>query len=88
MIDLIDNTPFKQRHRRIPPGMVDEIRNHLEQLLSAGIIRKSKSPYSSNVVLVRKKNGSLRMCVDYRQLNNFSVKDAYALPRIEEVFDV
>lgn len=87
-IDLIDPIPFKQRHRRIAPAMIEEVRKHLQQLLAAKIIRKSKSPWSSNVVLVRKKNGKLRMCVDYRMLNNKSVKDAYALPRIEEVFDV
>lgn len=54
-IDLLDDTPFKQRHRRIPPMMIDEIRNHLEQLLSVGIIRKSRSPWCSKVVLVRKR---------------------------------
>ena len=47
--------PFKQRHRRIPPMMIEGVRQHLEQLLSAGIIRKSKSPWASNIVLVRKK---------------------------------
>lgn len=84
----MDEIPFKQRHRRIPQGMVDEVREHLEQLLSCGIIRKSRSPWASNTALVRKKNGSLRMCVVYRMLNKRSVKDAYALPRIEEVFHV
>ena len=68
--------------------MVEEVRQHLEQLLSAGMIRKSKSPWASNIVLVSKKNGSLGMCVDYRCLKNRTVKDAYALPRTEEVFDV
>lgn len=87
-IDLIDDTPFKQRHRRIPPSMIDEVRRHIEELLSSGIIRKSKSPYASNVVLVRKKNGKLRMCVDYRMLNKKTVKDSYALPRTEEIFDI
>lgn len=87
-IDLSDDTPFKQRHRRIPPSMVDEVRKHIEELLSSGIIRKSKSPWASNVVLVRKKNGKLRMCVDYRMLNKKTIKDSYALPRIEEVFDI
>lgn len=86
-IDLVDDIPFKIRHRRIPPNMIDEVRQHLEQLLSCGIIRPSKSPYASPVVLVRKKNGKLRMCVDYRTLNNKTVKDSYALPRIEEVLD-
>ena len=79
-IDLTDNTPFKQRHRRIPPSMLDEVRSHLQQLLSAGIIQRSHSPWSSNVVLVRKKDGKLRMCVDYRQLNHRTIKDSYALP--------
>lgn len=67
--------------------MIDEVRNHIEQLLAAGIIRPSKSPFTSNVVLVRKKNGKLRLCVDYRQLNGITVKDSYALPRMEEIFD-
>jgi hypothetical protein len=80
-IDPIDERPFKQRHKRIPPGMVDEVRQHIEQFLACGLIRKSKSLYASNV-LVRKKNGKLRLCVDYGMLNNKSVKDAYALPRI------
>ena len=68
-IDLVDDTPFKQKHRHIPPAMIDEVRKHLEELLSSGVIRKSKSPWASNVVLVRKKNGKLRLCVDYRMLN-------------------
>ena len=81
-IELSNPTPFKQRHRRIPPGMVEEVRKHIEQLLSCGVIRKSKSPFASNIVLVRKKSGKLRMCVDYRMLNNRTIKDAYALPRV------
>ena len=86
-IDMIDPTPFKQKHRRIPPHMIEEVRTHLEQLHATGIIRPSKSPYASPVVLVRKKSGKLRLCVDYRKLNERSVKDSYALPRIEEVLD-
>ena len=86
-IDLVDETPFKQRHRRIPPAMYDEVREHLRQLQEVGIIRRSSSPFASPVVLVRKKNGALRFCVDYRMLNNRMVKDLYALPRIEELMD-
>ena len=67
--------------------MIEEVRQHIEGLLAAGVIRPSKSPYSSNVVLVRKKNGKLRLCVDYRQLNDITVKDSFALPRLEEIFD-
>jgi hypothetical protein len=69
-IDLNDDRPFKQRYRRIPPAMFDEIKEHIKQLLTAGTIKPSHSPWTSNVVLVKKKNGKLRMCIDYRQLNN------------------
>ena len=86
-IELTDETPFKQRFRRIPPSMLDEVRQHIEQQLAAGIIRRSHSPFSSNVVLVRKKNGQLRICIDYRNLNSRTKKDNYALPRIEEILD-
>ncbi|XP_062585806.1 uncharacterized protein LOC134247460 [Saccostrea cucullata] len=87
-INLSDESPFKQRYRRIPLSMIDEVRTHIEQLLSAGIIRKSKSPFASNVVLVKKKDGSIRMCVDYRMLNKRTIKDSYALPRIEDILDI
>lgn len=86
-IDLTDERPFKQRYRRIPPAMYDEVKSHLRQLMSNGIIRPSHSPYASNVVLVKKKDGSLRLCVDYRQLNNITKKDSYAIPRIEELLE-
>ncbi len=86
-INLTDEIPFKHRHRRIPPGMFEEVRDHLKQLAAAGIIRRSHSPWSSGVVLARKKDGKLRMCVDYRALNSRTIKDSYALPRIDEVLD-
>ena len=68
--------------------MIDEVCKHIEELLSSGIIRKSKSPWASNVVLVRKKNGKLRLCADNHMQNKRTVKDSYALPRTEEIFDV
>ncbi|MCG7878257.1 MAG: hypothetical protein N0C90_18280, partial [Candidatus Thiodiazotropha endolucinida] len=77
MINLTDDKPFKQRHRRIPLAMIDEVRSHLEQLAASGIIRPSHSPWASNVVLVRKQDGNLRMCVDYRQLNKRTIRDSY-----------
>lgn len=83
-IDLIgeNERPFKQRYRRIPTAMYDEERSYLRQLLNNGIIRPSHSPYASNVVLVKKKDGSLRLCIDYRQINVKTKKDSYALPKI------
>jgi transposase InsO family protein len=86
-IELLDETPFKQRYRRIPPAMIDEVRQHLQQLYDAGIIRPSHSPFASNLVLARKKDNSLRLCIDYRQLNQRTKLDSYALPRITEIFD-
>jgi transposase InsO family protein len=86
-INLTNEIPFKQRHRRIPPSMYSEVKDHLQQLLDAGIIRPSHSPWASNMVLVRKKDNSLRICVDYRQMNERTIRDAYYLPRIDEMLD-
>ena len=60
-IELDDSTPFKQKSRPIPPGAYTELKDHLADLLSSGVIRESKSPFASNLVLVRKKDGSLRL---------------------------
>lgn len=86
-IKLTDNTPFKEPYRRIPPAIFEEVRQHLKEMLDAGAIRPSESPYSSNVVLVRKKDGSLRFCIDFRKLNSRTIRDAYTLPRIDETID-
>ncbi|KAK3720968.1 hypothetical protein QZH41_006537 [Actinostola sp. cb2023] len=86
-IKLNDNIPFKQRHRRIPPAQYEEVRQHLKDMLECGVIRKSHSPWSSPVVLVRKRDGSLRFCIDFRKLNARTVKDAYSLPRIDEALE-
>ena len=76
-----------QPYRRVPWTQMEELRQHIRQLLSNDNLRPSTSPYSSPVVLVRKKSGELRMCVDYRGLNAKTIKDAYPLPRIEESLD-
>ena len=86
-IHLKDVTPFKDPYRRIPLALFEEVREHLKEMLDAGAIRESQSPFSSNVVLVRKKDNSLRFCIDFRKLNSSTVKDAYSLPRIEETID-
>ena len=67
--------------------MYEEVREHLKQLAACGVIRPSHSPWSSPVVLARRRDGKLRMCIDYRALNNRTIKDSYALPRIDEVLD-
>ncbi|MES9884250.1 MAG: reverse transcriptase family protein, partial [Sedimenticola sp.] len=83
-IHLEDDKPFKEPYRRVPPGLIQEVREHVKEMLDVGAIRESSSPFSSNVVIVRKKDGSIRFCIDYRKLNSRTTKDAYALPRIEE----
>ncbi len=86
-IPLLDETPVRQPYRRIPPSQYEVVRAHIKQLLDSQIIRESSSPYSSPIVLVQKKDGGLRMCVDYRQLNSKTRKDAFPLPRIEKSLD-
>lgn len=85
-IKLHDNTPFKHRARPIHPDDFEAVRRHLEELLEAGIIRESESSFSSPIVVVKKKNGDVRLCIDYRKLNTQTIKDAYALPNLEEAF--
>ena len=86
-IELKNYTPIKDRYRRIPPHQYEEVRKHLKEMLDIGAIRCSNSPWASPVVLVRKKDGSLRFCIDLRKLNARTVKDAYNLPRIEDTLD-
>ena len=86
-IKLNDYTPFKERYRRISPHQYEEVKKHLKEMLEIGVIRKSNSLWASAVVLVRKKDGSLRFCIDLRNLNSCTIKDAYSLPRIDETLD-
>ena len=72
-IKLSDDAPFKMRHRRVPPGQYEEVRQHLKEMLDCGVIRESHSPWSSPVVFVRKKDGSLRFCIDFRKLNSRTI---------------
>ena len=86
-IKLSDPKPFKDRYQRIPPQQFEEVRVHLQDMLKVGAICKSTSPWASPVVLVRKKDGSLRFCINLRKLNSRTIKDAHSLPRIEESLD-
>uniref|UniRef100_A0A671UWP7 ribonuclease H n=1 Tax=Sparus aurata TaxID=8175 RepID=A0A671UWP7_SPAAU len=86
-IPMADEILVRQRYRRIPPSEYEVVKEHINQLLPSQVIQESSSPYASPIVLARKKDGSLRMCVDYRQLNSKTRKDAFPLPRIEESLD-
>lgn len=83
-----DDRPIKVPHRRVPPQQWPEVREYIQKSLDRGIIRESSSPYAAPIVLVKKKDGKLRICVDYRRLNAKTHKDAYPLPRIDEALDV
>ena len=86
-IHLSDDTPFKDRYGKIPVPMMTEVREEVDRMRATGVIRPSQSPWNNPVQLVRKKDGSLRFCVDFRKLNAKTRKDAYPLPRINEALE-
>ena len=86
-IELTQTEPLSQTYRRIPPNQYEEVKKHIKKLLDNGVIVESCSPYSAPIVLARKKDGTLRMCVDYRRLNAITKRDAFPLPRISEFLD-
>lgn len=73
--------------RRVPAHLQEEVDRQIDSMLENDIIQPSTSPWSSGIVLVRKRDGSRRFCIDYRRLNDVTVKDAYPLPRIDESLD-
>jgi hypothetical protein len=86
-IDTGDSLPIRQPPRRPPTALQPVIEKEVQAMLEAGVIEPGQSPWSSPVVLVRKKDGSIRFCVDYRRLNAVTRFDAYPLPRIDETFE-
>jgi len=87
-IELIAGSkPIKQKAYRISQIQLEALKIELKKLIDKGLIVPSHSPWSSPIVLVPKKNGRWRLCIDYRLLNNITKKDAYAIPIIQEIFD-
>ena len=86
-IHLRDDIPVQKRYNSIPKPLYEEVKTHLQDMINCGWIRDSKSPYSSPVVCVRKKDGSLRLCVDYRQLNSKTEDDRQPIPRIQDILN-
>lgn len=72
---------------RYPTSQKDEIEKQVQEMLTSGVMRPSVSPYSSPIFMVKKKEGSWRMCIDYRELSKYTVKDKFPIPVIEELFD-
>ena len=83
-IPTTTDKPVYLPHRQIPVQLQSEVRKCLDNWLKQGIIHPSKSPYASQVVIVRKKTSEIPLCVDFRKLNAISIRDSFPLPRIEE----
>ncbi|MFS7889245.1 putative nucleotidyltransferase, Ribonuclease H [Helianthus anomalus] len=87
-IDLIPGAnPVAKAPYRLAPSEMRELSSQLQELLEKGFIRLSTSPWGAPVLFVKKKDGSFRMCIDYRELNKLTIKNRYPLPRIDELFD-
>nr|GEX22286.1 putative reverse transcriptase domain-containing protein [Tanacetum cinerariifolium] len=87
-IDLIPRTtPVARAPYRLAPLEMQEPSNQLQDLIDRGFIRPSTSPWGAPVLFVKKKDGSFRMCIDYRELNKLTIKNRYPLPRIDDLFD-
>ena len=79
-IELTDDTPVAKNYVGVPRPLIGEFKEYVEDLLNRHFIQKSRSPYSSPCVVVRKKDGTMRLCIDYRQLNNKTVADRHPIP--------
>ncbi|KAJ9539086.1 hypothetical protein OSB04_031819 [Centaurea solstitialis] len=83
----IGATPIAKTPYRLAPAEMKEMRNQLKELLDKGFIQPSTSPWGAPVLFVKKKDGSFRMCIDYRELNKVTIKKKYPLPCIDDLFD-
>jgi hypothetical protein len=86
-ISMYDSSPVRQTYRSIPNALYSKVKDYIQDLLSKGFIRKSQPAFASPLVCVRKKDGSLRLCVDYRKVNQKSVADSRPLPKIQDARD-
>ena len=86
-INLEDKIPVQKNYVAVPRPLYPEVKSYIEDLLNRNFIWKSKSPYSSPVVCVRKKDQSLRLCVDFRALNQKTIPDRHPIPRIQETLE-
>ena len=88
LTELLPSTgPILKRPYRMPTNDLEEIKKQIKELLEKGYIQQSSSPWGAPVLLVEKKDGSLRMVVDYRALNEVTIKNKYPLPMMNDLFD-
>ncbi|GBN71776.1 Retrovirus-related Pol polyprotein from transposon 297, partial [Araneus ventricosus] len=86
-INTGNHPPIKQYPRRLPLAKKEEAERLVKEMVDNGIIEESSGPWASPIVLVKKKDRSTRFCVDYRKLNEITIKDSYPLPRIDDTLD-
>ena len=86
-IQITNSEPFKEHFRQIPPPLLEDVHVLLQHMLDVGAICLSQSPWCNAVVLVRKKDGMLCFCVNFRRLNRHTKKDSYLLPQIQEALE-
>ncbi|XP_076949456.1 uncharacterized protein LOC143622099 [Bidens hawaiensis] len=87
-IDLVPGAkPVAKSPYRLAPNEMKELMSQLQDLLDKGFIRPSVSPWGAPILFVKKKDGSMRICIDYRELNKLTIKNRYHLPRIDDLFD-
>ena len=86
-INLTTYEPVQKNYVSVPRPLYPEVKQYIEDLLNKQFIKESRSAYSSPVVCIRKKDGTLRLCVDYRELNRRTVPDRHPIPRVQETLD-
>ena len=83
-----NEVPFRQRPRRLPLAQQEALREQVEDLKGRGLIKDSNSPWASNVIFVKKKDGTWRLCIDHRGVNaKTRIRDPFLLPRIDDTLD-
>ena len=87
-IDTGDAAPIKQAPRRLPIHRRKEVEHLINEMQEQGVIQPSQSPWAFPIMLVQKKDGSIRFCVDYRKINKITRKDSYPLPRVDDLLDL
>ena len=87
MILYLGQLRFQKPPYRLGPAELKELKTQLQELLDKGFIRPSHSPWGAPVLFVKKKDGTLRLCIDYCELNKVTIKNRYPLPRIDDLFD-
>ena len=79
--------PISRAPYRMAPAEMRELQIQIDELLSQGFIRRSHSPWGAPVLFVKKKDGSMRLCIDYHELNKVTIRNMYPLSRIDDLFD-